>query len=189
MTTELSTSQQQQSAPIQWIERIFTRMECFYGSRFADMWRQSNIATVKSIWSEALTGYSVDEIKRGLAECLRRDWPPTLPEFLKLCRPAMDYEAAYAEACEQINRRRYGQDKWSHPAIFWAAAELGSDLTNMRYAEIKGRWRNALDQAVHDVSTGVRGEVPGPAPALPESLPCSKEEAEANLQKLRELIK
>lgn len=186
---ELSTLHQQDPIPATWIDRIFARLNSMYGSRFADMWAGTNMAEWKSTWADGLQGYSVDEIKRGLAECMKSDWPPTLPQFLKLCRPAMDYEAAHAEACEQINRRRYGKDKWSHPAIFWAAAELGSDLTSFRYADIRSRWRIALDEAMHDVSTGAKGDVPGPAQALPESLPCSKEEAEANLQKLRELIK
>lgn len=160
-----------------------------YGSKFADMWAGTNMAEWKSTWADGLQGYSVDEIKRGLAECMKFDWPPTLPQFLKMCRPAMDYDAAYAEACEQINRRRHKQDKWSHPAIFWAAAELGSDLTNVRYAEIKGRWRNALDEAMHDVSTGTKGEVPPHAVALPEAVPCSPEEAAEKLRKLKEMIK
>lgn len=185
---ELSTLPQKHEVPEAWIDRIFSRLSGMYGNRFTDMWSGVATAEVKATWADGLLGYSVDEIKRGLAECLKHDWPPTLPQFLKLCRPAMDYESAYAEACEQINRRRYGKDKWSHPAIFWAAAELGSDLTSFRYADIRSRWRNALDEAMHDVSTGDKGAVPAPAPALPESLPCSKEEAEANLQKLKELI-
>jgi hypothetical protein len=186
---ELSILPQTTEVPEAWIDRIFVRLSGMYGNRFNDMWSGCAIAEVKSTWADGLSGYSVEEIRRGLAECMKLDWPPTLPQFLKLCRPAMDYESAYAEACEQINRRRYGKDKWSHPAIFWAAAELGSDLTSFRYGDIKGRWRNALDAALHDVGAGSRGDVPAPAPALPETLPCSKEEAAANLQRLKEMIK
>lgn len=120
MTQELSTSHQ--SAPEGWVERIFQRLAAMYGRKFADAWNGVPQASVKAVWQEGLAGYSPDEIRRGLAECMKRDWPPTLPEFLKMCRPAMDYEAAYVEACEQINKRKHGNDKWSHPAIFWAAA-------------------------------------------------------------------
>jgi len=41
-------------------------------------------------WLEGLRGYTQEEVAHGLSECLTRDndWPPDLPEFRQLCRPA-----------------------------------------------------------------------------------------------------
>lgn len=154
------------------------------------------IKQVKADWSEALGTYTPDEIKRGLAECLRYDWPPTLPEFLKRCRPALDPESAYYEAVRSMAMRNSSKEqvraeaKFSHPAIFWAAAELGSDIT-AGYERVKVRWRLVLEQAYarcYEVG-GRFATVPEPAPLLThEVTPISKEQHEANIIKLRKLV-
>jgi hypothetical protein len=92
--------------PQPWIERIFTRLSAFYGSKFADLWGNSDLANVKAVWSEELSAYSGDEIAAALAQCKTRDWPPTLPEFLKLCRPPIDPVMAYHEAIDGLAARR-----------------------------------------------------------------------------------
>lgn len=72
-------------------------MQAYYGQKFISMWRTGQIlpdgqdagmANAMSVWAERLGGYkeSPDTIKRVL-ECLPAD-PPTLPQFLELCRHA-----------------------------------------------------------------------------------------------------
>ncbi len=88
-TPSLATSQPKSSAlPEPWIERLFSRFEAMYGAKFADAWKGCDLSNVKRVWSDALGGYSRDELAAGAAGCMAKDWPPTLPEFLKLCRPA-----------------------------------------------------------------------------------------------------
>lgn len=73
-----------------WVDRIFSIMLAHYGSRFADMWRDTNIAEVKAVWAAKLGGFSdrPDCLKYGL-DCLDgRQFPPTLPEFIADCRRA-----------------------------------------------------------------------------------------------------
>ena len=123
----LATSPPKSSAlPEPWIERLFARFEAMYGARFADAWKGCSIAHVKAVWAEDLGGFSRDELAAGIAGCRSRDWPPTLPEFMKLCRPPIDHQAALLEAIEQMARRESGRDRWSHPAIYWAAVKIGS---------------------------------------------------------------
>lgn len=72
----------------------------YYGNRFVDMWRDTNIADVKAMWAEKLGGFHDRAycLKYGL-ECLgERAWPPTLPEFLSDCRRAPK-PAVIAIAC------------------------------------------------------------------------------------------
>lgn len=75
--------------PEAWIEKIFSHMAAFYGSLFVDRWKDCDITAVKRIWAESLATFSDNP------ECFRlalkalmdeRCLPPTLPEFVALCR-------------------------------------------------------------------------------------------------------
>lgn len=86
-TPPLATSQQRSSAlPEPWIERLFSRFEALYGAKFADAWKGCDLRNVKAVWAETLGACSREELSAGITACLTKDWPPTLPEFLKLCR-------------------------------------------------------------------------------------------------------
>ena len=169
---ELSTLHQPK--PVSWIERIFERMSCFYGTKFADAWRGVDDVTVKAVWAESLAGYTGEEIKRGLDACLTRDWPPTLPEFLKLCRPPMDLVSAYHEAIAQMRNRNSelqaerDRELWSDASIFWAAVETGSDLTSLSYDKIEKRWQAEITKAKARIASG---ELSATVPKAPERLP------------------
>lgn len=169
MTAQLpqnATSQANPSAlPESWVERLFLRFSSMYGSKFADLWRGCDLASVKGLWAEELAGFSADEIKCGIDCCKTRDWPPTLPEFLKLCRPPVDFERAFIEAVKQISLRDSGRDEWSHPAIYWAAVEIGAfDLRNSSWSGIGKRWTAALSA---QLAKGSWHPVPQRAAALP----------------------
>ena len=83
----LATSQPKSSAlPEEWIERLFARFEAMYGAKFADAWKGCDLRNVKIVWAETLGSLSRDELSAGIAGCMTREWPPTLPEFVKLCR-------------------------------------------------------------------------------------------------------
>lgn len=166
-------------------------MSAFYGARFADMWRGCDLAGIKQVWAAELGDYSREEIARGVASCRTRDWPPTLPEFLKLCRPAIDYERAYHEAVEQMRKREDGADTWSTPAVFWAACKLGGDLRAHPYHAIKGRWAAALDAASQDLAAGkLPAEIPERRVALPApgQISIPPEEAKRRLSAMSEML-
>lgn len=129
------------------VDRVWARMVAYYGARFADAWRGVDVPAVKAVWAEEFAGYSLDEIKRGVDGLKGKDWPPTLPEFLSLCRPKPDPQAAHAEACRLIGQL----SGWSDCSVFWAAREIGyHDLKAMPYRDIKGRWIDALERAWAD---------------------------------------
>lgn len=151
--------------PMAWVERLFDRLSSCYGSKFADLWRGCDLVAVKRTWAEALATFRADEIKRGLDGCMTKVFPPTLPEFLMLCRPPIDAESAFREACQQMERRETGHDKWSHPAIFWAAAAIGSfDLRNGSWSGLGKRW-NTIFAA--ELAKGEWPEIPLRLEALP----------------------
>jgi len=128
----------------------------YYGARFADAWKGCDVTEVKAIWSEEIAAYSVAEIQRGIASLKTREWPPTLPEFLNLCRPKPDPQAAHAEAVQLIGRL----EGWSDCSVFWAARDIGyHDLKTVPYRDIRGRWCDALDR--HWLN---RKPIPAPQP-------------------------
>lgn len=165
MTTnsELSTSR---PLPRSLVERISQHMLYAYGKRFTDLWGATNPDAWLEHWGAQLAGYTVDEIKRGLAALGERDWPPTLPEFKRMCRPPLDPQAAFYEAVEGVQARERGEvGTWSHPAIYWAAVKVGAfDLKNQPYAQIGKRWETALEAIFR---AGGYPPIPEPAFALP----------------------
>lgn len=179
--------------PALWIDRIWERLFAFYGSRFADFWSggADQIANIKKIWAEELSGYTVDEIRIGLDACKKRDYPPSLPQFMSMCRPPIDYEVSFYEAVEQIRLRRENKDIWSSPAIYWAASKMEFDLQQMAYDAIKTRWKYAIDKAMADINDGkIPNEVPKYLTALPapgETL-VSHEKAKENLEKIQKML-
>lgn len=181
-TTELSTSTN--ALPQAWVEKLFERMLLEYGKKFADQWGPADTDALIAHWSRELAGYSRIELKRGVDALANRDWPPTLPEFKKLCRRPLDETVAYYEAVAGVQERvngKYGH--WSHPAIYWAAMPLSSELREQTYSQVKARWEAALTE---QMAKGEWPEIPQPMVALPApgKTKTSREEA---AQRLREL--
>lgn len=147
------------------MEALFREFEALYGTRFVDMWRMGDIELIKERWGDALAGFSVREVRQGLAACREKPWPPTLPEFLLLCRPKPDYEAMFREAQHQAGRSRYGADVWESPLLFWAAYRIGTwDMVNMSWERLRTRWIKTIDELIPQADT--LAPVPERGPAL-----------------------
>jgi hypothetical protein len=78
------------SLPTEWVERIFEVMSGLYGTKFADLWKDSNHDFVMSLWAKKLAGFRSmpGSIKEALDSLDSKPYPPTLPEFLAMCREA-----------------------------------------------------------------------------------------------------
>lgn len=92
-------------------------------------------------------------------------WPPTLSEFLELCRPSIDATVAYYEAIHGMEKRKSGEmGEWSHPAIFWAAAKMTHDILNQSYSSVRPRWEKELSR---ELEKNVWPDIPAVREALP----------------------
>jgi len=163
MTPQLSTSE---PLPTAWIEKLFERMAALYGSKFADMWRGTDPEQVKILWAHELGKLSREEVTKGAQALMTLEWPPSLPQFINLCRPKLDAQKAFVEALNGLVARDRGEvGVWSHPAIFWAAVSVGGfDMKNSTYPQIQARWRVALED---ELAKGDWAEIPKPALAIP----------------------
>lgn len=180
--------------PAAWVDRIFERMTSFYGvPKLAAMWEGQDTATVKRVWGEALADMRKDEILRGVESLLTRasEWPPTLPEFRMMCRPALDPAIAFEEAVRESHRRENSEpENWTHPAVFFAARTMGFELRTSSYEHVKRRWGEALAKAFKQVASG---ELPDEIPERPAALPPPPTsprtpEEKAKVAKIREEI-
>lgn len=72
------------------IDRLFAEMAAMYGSKFADLWAGADVEQVKAKWVEKLKGFSDKPgvIQQAINALDDHPFPPTLPEFLTLCRNA-----------------------------------------------------------------------------------------------------
>ncbi|SDH26038.1 hypothetical protein SAMN05428952_100931 [Nitrosomonas sp. Nm132] len=177
------------------IEYLFDKLDMLYPNRWRGQFKSpEDHENWCQCWGEELDERNVtfDEVKRGLARCIELyDWPPSFPEFLKACRPALDYETAFHEAVEQMRARSEGKDRWSNPAIYWAAAKLGGDIMNTVYINVKGRWKAALDEAIHNVATGISPrEVPKRPVLIEYNKPSNikSEVAQRELEKMKKIM-
>ncbi len=80
--------------PQHWVEALFSKMAAFYGSRFASMWNGVNVSEVQRAWAIELGKLSRDQLKAGSDNLTALPKPPTLPEFVSLCRQARSEQAA-----------------------------------------------------------------------------------------------
>ena len=115
--------------PTPLVEQVFTRLTAQLGAKIADLYAGVDPVNVKAEWADGLAGYSYDEIMRGLKACQTRIFPPTLGEFCRFCRPALDPETAWLEAQACMAQREAGAvGDWTHAAVFRAAQAMGFEL-------------------------------------------------------------
>ncbi|WP_099750437.1 hypothetical protein [Bordetella bronchiseptica] len=164
---------------------VVSEMRLMYGAKFGQQWQGLTPRELRDSWDQKLTGMTEAEIRAGLVACLSRDWPPTVPEFLRLCRPWLNPEVAYHEAVHGMSCRRRGEmGNWSHPAIYWAAVATGPhDLLNSTYGSIKQRWEKSYSE---ELSKGNWSDIPPVRSALPApgQTMATKAEAAAALQRM-----
>ncbi len=97
--TKLQTSSTSiEPAPISWVESLFSRMVACYGSKFADMWRDADMKMVKSMWASEMGKLTHEELRHGFQSLMSRAWPPTLPEYIILCKSLEKRPAAHVMA-------------------------------------------------------------------------------------------
>lgn len=74
--------------PDAWIEKVFQKFEDFYGARWAALYGDFPRARVMATWAEELAGFAAmpECIGRAVKVQLASVHPPTLPDFLAVCR-------------------------------------------------------------------------------------------------------
>ncbi len=76
--------------PDSWIEKLFQKLEDFYGAKWAAQYGAFPRERVKRTWAEELAGFAdkPEAIASAIESQKTNAFPPTLPEFLTACREA-----------------------------------------------------------------------------------------------------
>lgn len=159
------------SLPPEWIDRLFERLWAVYGTKFSDFWKGQELQSVKDMWAREMAGFTAEEIRAGLRAMRRSNpaWPPSLYEFLDLCRPPLDHEAAFYAAVKGCHARRLGEPgQWPNRAVYWAVQDVSpADVLGSTWPQIRARWITALEARLAD------GNLP-PIPEPPKQLTMDK---------------
>jgi len=178
----------EQVAP-DWAVLLINDLHLTYGTRFLQAWEGVSKAELALRWARALADVAPQEISTGLAACMLRPWPPTLPEFVMLCRPWMEPEIAFQQAVKGMMARQQGKrGYWAHPAIYWAALRIGShDILAGNWQTLKIRWEAAFRHLLAQTNLH---PVPAPAQALPApgASALSKDEAHRLAAQVRQMM-
>lgn len=186
-----STDWPQDAVPESWIDSLFARMSGLYGAKFADLWRGTDLSVVRRLWGTELTTVTRDELKRGVDGLRNRPFPPTLPEFLALCKPPVNYDAALYEAAQQMRLRADGKDEWSNPAFYWAAVKVGDfDMLNLPHGALIKRFTAALDEVLRgEVAPVPKRDITAlPAPGKTRARPEKVQAAVAEVKAMRKEV-
>lgn len=86
--------------PEAWMRRLFARLHASYGSKMSAMWGDCPQADIIDAWRHGLKGVPAERIARALELMLtdHPEWPPTLGQFLALCRRPLLASASHVEA-------------------------------------------------------------------------------------------
>lgn len=90
--------------------KLWDRMIEMYGHKFTSSFGEQPNDT----WARALSDMTGHEIATGLHACFEREdnWPPTLPEFITMCRPAKEQHLEeFLGLPKPRANKEYAQDK------------------------------------------------------------------------------
>lgn len=182
-----------QPVPDEWVRWLFDRLAAVFGAKLADSFAGTKLEIVRREWAAGLQSFSDAEVERGLAACRTqtRGFAPNLAEFLAMCRPALDPEFAWIEAEKGMASHHRGvRFAWSHPAVYWAAREMQTELRGSTFAACRKRWTRLMQL---EWEKGAWASPPDPTRlALPaassagEHNPALREAAQARIQRFRD---
>lgn len=147
--------------PESWVCRIFDHLSALYGKRFADMWDGVEPAAMRASWANKLGGFAdkPKAIKQALDSLDSKPFPPTLPEFLTMCREAasrgLDDKPAlpHYPSAEEIARAEEAAKKLRETVLAMPKRDPLQWAKDLQQREVSGEslhhlqakmWREAL---------------------------------------------
>jgi len=129
---------------------LYTRFCTIYGDKFAKDYHSDDFIKIwVEDWSEGLSFIDHDHIKSAITHCkLKREWPPSLPEFISLCEKASgmpSFEESFKSAI---------REDFSHPVTKLAYNAIGSwDMKRDTQEVLLKKFKVAYEDAVSIIRT------------------------------------
>lgn len=85
--------------PDSWVKSLLDRMAAMYGEKFVRQWEKTDPDAMRDMWAESLGRFDGERIKWALQHLVANNpFPPTLPEFVMLCKQAPRLEVPALQA-------------------------------------------------------------------------------------------
>lgn len=112
--------------------RLISKMRALYGRKFDQQWAGVDAQMLAETFAAGLQGLTAAELACGVNALMRHDWPPTVPEFRRMCQPI-----------DPLDR------EWDTPEVAWAKAaqnlnEMTTFSTNDQIQQAWGVASNVL---------------------------------------------
>lgn len=148
--------------------RTFSRR---FGHKFKATYEDSK---ARDLWLRDLKskGISDEQIRFGLDACVELEWPPSVGEFIRWCKPRPeqfgipDVDTAYREAAKAVSVG-WGEHTWSHPMIYHAARSIETfEWKNLGDRVLRPMFERAYQILASRVMAGESFDAP-----IPKALP------------------
>lgn len=161
LVTENSPSQLPSSFLPEWVAALFVLFQAYWFHKWTSCVPNELVyETAISEWSRALNGVTPEQAKDAIEQAKALDWPPSLPEFLKLCRKSAGvptYLEAYENAREILSNRAFfseaerNRTPFLHPAVELALNRMSTfEFRGMQDRDVDTSWRDIYEQAVKE---------------------------------------
>lgn len=166
---------------------LFKKFQALYGHKW-----MAAIDGIEKLavdeWARELAGLSGDAIRAGL-DAWDSDWPPSAPEFARLCRDrvcgAPDATEAWRTICNARGKPGTLQDRYRHPLVLAAATHIDCDVfawSQLPEREGLQRFRPIYDRLMQRMAAGETFDWPKDRGAIEDRkgkavTPCEKAEA------------
>ena len=154
------------------MDHLFNRLDGAYPGRWRAAFQggAQSVENWRSAWVEAFLeeGITPSEVKAGIAACRKLyDWPPSINEFIKACRPDRT-EALFIQAQRlvfiPVDDRNYAGDA----VLYWSIQRFGEhDLKTATNAG-GSRWRQVVAEVIDHGRRGLLPIIPVRREQLPE---------------------
>ena len=104
--------------------RLIAKMRALYGRKFDQQWQGVDPQTLAETFADGLQGLTAAELACGVNALMRHDWPPTVPEFRRMCQPV-----------DPLDR------EWPTPEQAWATAIQNTDEAEKVAETVESRAR------------------------------------------------
>lgn len=198
-TSTTATGQSEPRLPgelVDIVNYIFGVFKITWGRKYSSRFSSTNeIKSTKRQWAGSFLrlGLTTQEIKAAMEMAVdaATEWPPELPDFLKLCYQTNltelpDKEAAFKQIIDRHGRCRTNETfNWLHNIVNLIDQDIGRYATTESERQFKTRFNKAWDKRYRQFRQGVMPEpkLALPVPNLPPLVQAANIDPECPLQK------
>lgn len=173
--------------PTETISKLWRLMTEVFGYRWASAYGTTDQS---GTWGKGLAGLTAEDIGRGVRRVIElgMDWPPSLPEFRKLCEP--DENDLGLPTMELAYRAASCRDWSLHPAVYHAAKIVGQWELEQKPEHItRPLFAKAWETVVKRIRSGEQLEGPIDAPRIERSREARSASGRAHMANIQRILK